>query len=751
MRLRTCFALLCLAVLRAEAQPEQQGKISSQDLRGIALLDTLNCGSCHGGVAPVSAIPAKQAPDLTWASGRINPQYIESFIADPSTIKPGTTMPNVMHNLPAEERREIATSITHYLTSLDTTPFETQPIDFDAGERGRTLFHTVGCAACHSPRDDRGRELLADSSEPLPNLARKYNLDGLTAFLKDPHAVRPSGRMPNLRLTHWEALDLAHYLLRTVESSENSSRPFEFNPEGVAKGKRHFIKLNCIQCHDIDAIPRRDAFPPLAKTNIDRGCLSGNTGAWPKYELDDSQRAAIRGAITREAVELTDAQHIDLTLTTFNCVACHQRGGLGGIAPDRDEYFLTTNPNLGPSGRIPPTLTGAGAKLKPEWMRRVLGAGYSIRPYMSTRMPRFGSENVGHLTDLFQQVDQLPITQFTEFSDRSVMRQAGVALAGSDGLDCIVCHTFQQKPAQTMPGVDLTEMADRLKKNWFYHYMKDPQSLSPGTVMPTYWNGDEAIMAMDELEQGADQEIEALWQYLLAGREARAPRGLVLEPMELIASTDEAVMLRRKYEGIGKRGIGVGYPGRVNIAFDAEQMRVGMIWKGEFADPAPVWRSQGHGAIRPLGTDRIAFARGPELDDAESPWRVDEGRPPHHQFLGYYLDTKQRPTFMYRYSTIEVEDYFVDITDEPSGVTRIQRTLTFIAKHPRDKIAFRAATTERTIITADEHVYEIDGTLRIRVDSSHRAQIEDAGFGKQLRIPLDLPAGKSTLVLEYDW
>ena len=60
-------------------------------------------------------------------------------------------------------------------------------------------------------------------------------------------------------------------------------------------------------------------------------------------------------------------------------------------------------------------------------------------------------------------------------------------------------------------------------------------------------------------------------------------------------------MLRRSYQGIGKRGIGVGYPGGVNLAFDAEQMRLAMIWKGKFADPSGVWRGQGSGNVRPLG------------------------------------------------------------------------------------------------------------------------------------------------------
>ena len=57
------------------------------------------------------------------------------------------------------------------------------------------------------------------------------------------------------------------------------------------------------------------------------------------------------------------------------------------------------------------------------------------------------------------------------------------------GLNCIACHTFQLKPAKTMPAIDLTVMADRLQKRWFYHYLRNPQRFHPGTVMPSLLAG----------------------------------------------------------------------------------------------------------------------------------------------------------------------------------------------------------------------------------------------------------------------
>ena len=219
-------------------------------------------------------------------------------------------------------------------------------------------------------------------------------------------------------------------------------------------------------------------------------------------------------------------------------------------------------------------------------MRQVLVGGRTIRPYMKTRMPQYGAGNVAHLVDPFQRVDQLPDVKFADFTDSKQMKNTGHEMAGTGGLNCIACHTFQQKRAATMPAVDLTEMAERLHKDWFYYYMRDPQRFSTNTIMPSFWPGGRAIRK-DIIDGDTDKQIQALWRYLMDGRQARTPRGLIREPIELVAA-DEAVMLRRSYNGIGKRGIGVGYPSQVNLAFDAEQMRLAIIWKGKFADPGGV-------------------------------------------------------------------------------------------------------------------------------------------------------------------
>ncbi len=176
----------------------------------------------------------------------------------------------------------------------------------------------------------------------------------------------------------------------------------------VSLGKRYFHELGCVQCHELEGTGARREYLSLADLGMDQGCLSSRSGAWPRYELDQSQRAAIRAAIGQRSERLTDQQQIVLTMETFRCFACHGRDEFDGVSDQRNEYFRTTNENLGPQGRIPPTLTGVGGKLKSKWLREVLVSGRAIRPYMMTRMPQYGADNVAHLVNLFRQVDELP-------------------------------------------------------------------------------------------------------------------------------------------------------------------------------------------------------------------------------------------------------------------------------------------------------------------------------------------------------
>ena len=858
------------------------------ELKGVVLIEELNCAACHATEAAFAG-HSKKAPRLSTIGSRVNPSYLETFIRDPHGTKPGTTMPDVLTQLSAEDKGQAAKSLTHFLLSMRKSDFSPQPPDAVAAQHGDRLFHARGCAACHSPRDAKGTELLPKTSAPLGALDQKYSFRSLTEFLRQPHATRPSGRMPEMRLSGQDVDRIAHYLLRDTRvpghlaytlyrgqvweglSSENvkaeraghvrdfgadslgkfpqhtaikyegwlnltnqgrytfhlqmnggslhiDGKPliqqepsdrrgvkklqgaaelgagwrkleltyfhtghdpkFSCEMEGpnfarqpipsallsisnepipafesvkvdsvlAARGREQFGKFGCAKCHDDLQVPA-PAGPALAKLDPSRGCLSEAAGPWPRFDLSAEQRGLISQALPRvEKMQLDERQQINKTLVTFNCLACHERTGLGGIAPERNAGFTTTKEALGDQGRLPPPLTHVGAKLNPEWIAEIMLRGKRQRDYVDASMPQFGEANVGHLVDLFGKVDELESAPIPKVANLQESKNAGYEMMGTTGLSCIACHDFNGQKAGGPGALDIVQATERLKKNWFHLYLREPARFHPTVIMPQYWPGGQSVRP-NILGGDAAQQIEALWLYLEDGTRAKKPAGLSRQASEVRVG-DVAEICRGRGTA-GYRGIGVGYPERINLAFDSEEMALRQLWKGEFANVDL-------GSFHPRGTDRISFPPGIPFHRLKSmddnwPYKGKTNYPfPHdhgYQFRGYQLDALRKPTFLYRYDDIAVEDYFEDVRDK-DGKTWFKRTFRFEAPDAKESFYFRAASGKK--LTAQSDRAFLADQLQLRITSDHKGVVR-AGDPGEVLIPLTLPKGRSTLTLEYQW
>ncbi len=867
------------------------GLASSQldpELKGQVLIEELNCAACHAGDASLKA-RSKKAPRLAEVGSRVKPSYLESFILDPHANKPGTTMPDALASLGTAEKKQAGAELTHFLLSLKPNDFSLQPPDAVAAQHGKRLFRSRGCAACHSPRDDEGKELLAKTSVPLGALDKKYSSKSLVEFLRQPHASRPSGRMPDMRLPGRELERIAHYLLqdtrvpgnlnytlyrgdvweglasdkvtaeraghvkdfdpthfgklpqhtalvyqgwlkveipgtyrlfltlnggsleiggRTVAKEAPSDRrgvksleavveldeepqPLRFTyfhtgreaklklevegpglPRGpipadllsvskepipafeplkvdaglAARGRERFGNLGCANCHDDLKVAAKTSMS-LAKLDASRGCLSEVSGPWPRFDLNAEQRGLIAKALPRaEQPQLDDQQRLNKTLVTFNCIACHERAGVGGIAPEHNALFTSTQPSLGDQGRLPPPLTHVGAKLTTNWLADVLLRGKRQRDYVDAAMPQFGEANVGHLVELFGKVDALEPASIPKVANVQESKKAGHEMTGAGGLSCIACHEFNGQKSGEVSALDLAPVTGRLKKDWFHLYLRQPSRFHPTVIMPTYWPDGVSARA-DILSGDAGQQIEALWTYLEDGPRAKKPVGLSRQSNEL--RVGDVTEICRGQSPVGYRGIGVGYPERINLAFDAGEMALRQLWKGEFA-------SVDSGSFRPRGTDSILFPPGipfhrlKSLDDhwpykgkANHPFPQDHG----YQFRGYHLDAARRPTLLYHYGDIAVEDFFEDVRDQ-DGKAYFKRTLRFDAPVEQEPFYFRAAAGKK-IVTQSDRSFGID-KLQLRITSDHKGIVREGDNGEVL-IPLTVPKGRSTLTLEYQW
>ena len=69
---------------------------------GLLLLGELNCISCHKPVESLSsAVSLKKAPILDSVGSRIRSGYMVSFLENPKTAKPGSSMPDVLAGMDA--------------------------------------------------------------------------------------------------------------------------------------------------------------------------------------------------------------------------------------------------------------------------------------------------------------------------------------------------------------------------------------------------------------------------------------------------------------------------------------------------------------------------------------------------------------------------------------------------------------------------------------------------------------------------
>ena len=156
--------------------------------------------------------------------------------------------------------------------------------------------------------------------------------------------------------------------------------------------------------------------------------------------------------------------------------------------------------------------------------------------------------------------------------------------------------------------------------------------------------------------------------------------------MLIEAPEGEATLYRNFIFGAGPRAIGVGYHEGVNIAFDANHMRLAMIWHGEFIDGARHWIGRGQGFQPPAGSDVIRLPEGvviSELEKANSIWPGSEYRTKEIDFQGYVLDKFQRPTFRYSRQGVSITDKTIPVastsTEKPGT---IRRMLKFTGKEP---------------------------------------------------------------------
>jgi hypothetical protein len=250
-----------------------------------------------------------------------------------------------------------------------------------------------------------------------------------------------------------------------------------------------------------------------------------------------------------------------------------------------------------------------------------------------------------------------------------------------------------------------------------------------------------------------DKQIAALWTYLTDGEKAAVPIGVGGQPIELIA-VNEPYIYRNFIADVGPRAIGVGYPEKANLAFDANELRPALIWHGAFIDASKHWAGRGQGFQAPLGDDVVKLAAGPNfavLEDARAPWPGKTAGELGYHFRGYRLNAERRPTFLYDLAGIETTDAYRPVkTAKQPGLIRTV-TLTQESSDAKEGLLFRAAAAEN-IKPQDDGWFLVDGLWRVRVKGNvGKPTVRSREKGQELIVPVTFNGGRAEIEQEFAW
>lgn len=643
----------CLERVIVHAQPMVIGyerfHSDSPSIEGGRLLfNELGCVNCHN---HPTGLPERQGPHLEGLPSRLNQEWVHAFLSNPSNSKPGTTMPE-MHLTDAE-----STAVVHYLASLKPKKKTPKAFKFVNASRGLQLYHKMGCVACHEPNPDfipKGgqpkSEFLAYPSISLSNLAKKYDIHSLSAYLKKVHDYSPKGRMPQFTLEREDPGDLAAYLLNYTNGDSTDYpkiQSLKTNKLLAKEGKAIVKSKNCAACHDL---PKPNYFARKRPTKIrfSEPTASGH----PKYNLSDVQQESINLFLSNTTNKAPVRTHLE----SLNCVACHDHDGIEGPDTTRKAYF-TGNPDLGDSGRFPPPLTDAGRKFQPNWLDKAIKGKKPVRPYLNVQMPDFGASLNGLSSRLeFEDRNRKPrtITDFHVEEGRKLLGTQG-------GLNCITCHGWEDRRSLGIEAINLGNLHERLQVDWLQEYLIDPAAHRPNTLMPSFWP--HGIASNREILDGdTTKQIEAIYSFSKYGE--GLPDGFpeVNTSDYEIVPVDRPVVQRTFLEGVGTHALLVGFPEKIHYAIDGETGQPAMMWKGSFFDAYRTWFSRFPEFEKPLGQHIVYW---PKIDKSD-----------FSSYKGYRLDSNGIPEFVSELFGAEIFERIEPFISDP-GINSFKRTIRY--------------------------------------------------------------------------
>jgi len=504
---------------------------------GRHLLSRYGCVHCHtvklpdGGVMKAEDDP----PSLSHIADKTTREWVYAWLKDPQAYAATATMPNF--KLSDNDARDISAFLIANSAPVagDNLTVAAKPSS-DPGA-GTSLYGESFCASCHAVQNAAGNLVGGTVGPELTRVGSKVKPEWLQAWLRNPRVYDPATGMPHYRFSDAQVATLAGFLQAKADSDLLANVHLDpATAEQIAHGKRLVSDYGCASCHEIAGIKKPENFAPelsrigskpttqliflpgmqhtlpdyiAGKIKQPRAFASGLK--MPQYTFAPSQIDALTTALlslnersstlpstlTVPAVPESDYQPAGKAgklMTDLACFSCHRINGHGGdMAPD---------------------LTWEGSSVQRDWLVKFFKNPGTLRPALIRRMPRFNlsDEEANQLSDYILTAYQNPAV------DRDSMPLSGYPQGQVElgkqlfygKYSCQGCHIVDTKNDKGYVGPTLTQVGSRLTSAWMLQWLKNPQSLRPGTIEPNRAMSDEearAITAFLMSQKGGKQEV----------------------------------------------------------------------------------------------------------------------------------------------------------------------------------------------------------------------------------------------------
>jgi mono/diheme cytochrome c family protein len=484
---------------------------------GRRLLSAMGCVHCHVVAQPDGNVmkPDDNPPPLVHIAEKTSREWIFAWIKNPQAYAASATMPNFQ--LSDQDAADISAFLIAQSTpsaavkNAPPTAPSAQPAATANPTEAATLYGSLFCSSCHAVQNAAGNLVGGNFGPELTRVGSKANPDWLRRWLKDPGQYEPDTRMPHYRFDEKQITMLSGFLLAKKDDDLLSKVHLPAaNADSVVRGKKLVTESGCAACHQINGVnpPQNFApdlsrvgsralsqivFVPGMKHNVHDYITAkihdprsfGPALKMPKFNVTDEQIVALTTALLAQTDRANGLPH-ELLLSAERKPDYHPGGDAGKLMEDL--RCLSCHSINGHGGDMAPDLTREGSSVQRAWLEEFMKNPNTLRPALIRRMPKFnlGPAEIKTISDYILSAYQAP-----GFDSQTLDAHAMDTDAAARGKQlfyskygCQACHIADYKNDKGYVGPALAGVGNRLTPVWMYKWLKDPNALRPGTLMP---------------------------------------------------------------------------------------------------------------------------------------------------------------------------------------------------------------------------------------------------------------------------